>query len=80
MLRRKRGPPPLPLSACRRSFCEIVLSKLYCEVFAGYALTQIRKARGLNKKIVNPQPDERKEILDFCFALEGQGSVGPSGH
>ena len=54
---------------------EFVLSKLCCEAFAGYALTQIRKARGLNKKIVNPQPDERKEILDFCFVLEGQGSV-----
>lgn len=54
---------------------ELVLSKLCCEAFAGYALAQIRKARGLNKKIVNPQPDERKEILDFCFVLEGQGSV-----
>lgn len=54
---------------------EIVLSKLCCEAFAGYALTQIRKARGLNKKIVNPQPDERREILDFCYVLEGQGSV-----
>ena len=54
---------------------EIVLSKLCCEAFAGYALTQIRKARGLNKKIVNPQPDERREILDFCYVLAGQGSV-----
>lgn len=54
---------------------EIVLSKLCCEAFAGYALTQIRKARGLKKKIVNPQPDERKEILEFCYVLEGQGSV-----
>lgn len=54
---------------------EMVLSKLCCEAFAGYAMTQIRKARGLNKKIVNPQPDERKAVLDFCFVLEGQGSV-----
>jgi uncharacterized protein len=54
---------------------EVILSKLCCEAFAGYALTQIRKARGLNKKIVNPQPPERKDILDFCYVLEGQGSV-----
>lgn len=54
---------------------EMVLSKLCCESFAGYAVMQIRKARGLNKKIVNPQPDERKEVLDFCYVLEGQGSV-----
>lgn len=54
---------------------EIVLSKLCCDAFAGYALTQIRKARGLNKKIVNPQPAERKDVLDFCYVLEGQGSV-----
>ena len=44
----------------------MVLSRLCCEAFAGYAMTQIRKARGLNKKIVNPQPEERREILDFC--------------
>lgn len=54
---------------------EMILSKLCCEAFAGYALTQIRKARGLNKKIVNPQPEVRKDILDFCYVLEGQGSV-----
>lgn len=54
---------------------QMVLSKLCCESFAGYAVMQIRKARGLNKKIVNPQPDVRKGILDFCYILEGQGSV-----
>ena len=54
---------------------EMVLSRLCCEAFAGYAMTQIRKARGLNKKIVNPQPEERKGVLEFCHVLEGQGSV-----
>jgi hypothetical protein len=54
---------------------DIVLSKLCYDSFAGYAATQIRKARGLNKKIVNPQPDARKTILDFCYVPEGQGSV-----
>ena len=54
---------------------ELFLSKLCGQTFGNYAMGQIRKARGLNKKIVNPQPEERKTLLDFCFILEGQGSV-----
>ncbi len=51
------------------------LSKLAKETFAGYAMTQIKKSRGLNKKIHNPVPKERKSILDFCYILQGQSSV-----
>lgn len=54
---------------------KIFLSKLCGQTFAGYAMGQIRKARGLNKKIVNPQPKERKPLLEFCFVLEGQGTL-----
>lgn len=54
---------------------EDFLSKLCKNTFAGYAVSQIKKAKGLNKKIVNPIDKERKSILDFCFILEGQGSV-----
>lgn len=50
------------------------LSKLCKDTFAGYAMTQIKKARGLNKKILNPVEKERKTILDFCFITKGQGS------
>jgi predicted nucleotidyltransferase len=50
---------------------EDFLSKLCKDSFAGYAMTQIKKARGLNKKIVNPMEKERKSLLDFCFILEG---------
>lgn len=39
--------------------------------FAGYAIAQIKKARGLNKKIVNPVDKERKSPLDFCYVLGG---------
>lgn len=39
----------------------------------GYAKTQIMKARGLNKKIVNPVT-ERKGVLDFCYTFKNQGS------
>lgn len=51
------------------------LSRLCKTTFAGYALTQVKKARGLNKKIVNPVEPERKSILDFCYVVQGQGSV-----
>ncbi len=45
-----------------------------CEMsFGGYALGQVRKARGLNKKIVNPEPEKRRDLIDFCQVLSGQG-------
>ncbi len=54
---------------------ELFLSKLCKQTFAGYALSQIKKARGLNKKIVNPMAQRRKSVLDFCYVIEGHGSV-----
>ncbi|WP_281635616.1 nucleotidyltransferase domain-containing protein [Flavobacterium marginilacus] len=48
---------------------EDFLSKLCKDSFAGYAVTQIKKARGLNRKIVNPMPKEKKSLLDFCYVL-----------
>lgn len=54
---------------------EAVLSKRCRDTFAGYAATQVRKARGLNKKIVNPHEGTRLDILEFCHVVEGQGSV-----
>jgi predicted nucleotidyltransferase len=54
---------------------EVFLSKLCAKTFGEYAMGQIRKARGLNKKIVNPQPEQRRAMLDFCHVPEGQGSV-----
>ncbi|MFZ4927576.1 nucleotidyltransferase domain-containing protein [Chryseobacterium sp. Mn2064] len=54
---------------------EDFLSKLCKDTFAGYAVSQIKKAKGLNKKILNPIDKERKSILDFCFILEGQNSI-----
>jgi len=49
------------------------LSKECFNSFFGYANSQIVKARGLNKKIVNPIT-ERKDILDFCYTFYNQGS------
>ncbi|GGH15614.1 DNA polymerase beta superfamily protein [Pedobacter zeae] len=54
---------------------DIFLSRLCKDTFGGYALTQIRKAKGLNKKILNPMPKKRKTVLDFCFITEGYSSV-----
>jgi hypothetical protein len=54
---------------------ELFLSKLCNQTFAGYAQSQIKKAKGLNKKIVNPIDEERKTVLDFCYVIKGQGSV-----
>lgn len=51
------------------------LSKTCKESFAGYAITQIKKALGLNKKIFNPMSEERKTVLDFCFVLEEAAST-----
>lgn len=51
------------------------LSKLAKETFAGYAMTQVKKAKGLNKKFNNPVAEERLIVLDFCFILSGKGTV-----
>jgi len=56
-------------------FPESFLSKLGAKTFGEYAMRQIRKARGLNKKIVNPQPRQRAGVLDFCNVPYGQGSI-----
>lgn len=52
---------------------EMFLSKECFKTFYGYSVSQMQKARGLNKKIVNPMT-ERKDILDFCYTFKKQGS------
>jgi uncharacterized protein len=54
---------------------EMFLSKLCEQTFANYAFTQIKKAYGLEKKIVNPVEEERKSVLDFCFVYEDKEAV-----
>ncbi|MDX6187891.1 nucleotidyltransferase domain-containing protein [Flavobacterium sp. Fl-318] len=62
-----------PLMDCLK--IEDFLSKLCKDSFAGYAVSQIKKARGLNKKIVNPMPKEKKSLLDFCYILKGYETI-----
>jgi predicted nucleotidyltransferase len=60
------------LMDARQSF----LTKKVKYTFAGYAIEQIRKARGYNKKM-NWEEKEmtRKTVLDFCYVLQNDGSV-----
>lgn len=53
---------------------EKFVTKECFKAFIGYAKTQIIKARGLNKKIVNPV-NERLEPLDFAYTFYNQGST-----
>ena len=43
--------------------------------FGSYAVAQIKKARGLNKKIVSPMPEVKNSMLDFCFVIHEIGSI-----
>lgn len=54
---------------------EMFLSKLCQQTFANYAYTQIKKAYGLEKKIVNLVDEVRKSVLDFCFVYEGNEAI-----
>ncbi|MCP4217286.1 MAG: hypothetical protein GY765_21765, partial [bacterium] len=53
----------------------LFLSRLCRNTFAGYAMAQVKRAGGLNKKIMNPLSKERLSGLDFCYVIQGQGSV-----
>lgn len=54
---------------------EKFISKQIRYSFAEYAANQIKKAKGLNKKIVNPMEEKRKTPLDFCWVPYKQGSI-----
>jgi len=54
---------------------ELILSKLCQNTFGKFALSQIKKAKGLNKKIVNPMDKKRKSLLEFCYVNQDKGAV-----
>ncbi|MFK7784463.1 MAG: nucleotidyltransferase domain-containing protein [Crocinitomicaceae bacterium] len=54
---------------------ELFLSKKCEKSFANYAYSQIKKARGLEKKILNPVDKERKSVLDFCYVYSEGKSI-----
>ena len=54
------------------------LSRKVCQTYCDYAMGQIKKARGCNKRIHNPQPEEPPTPEDFCFALMTDPSGRPA--
>lgn len=54
---------------------QLFLTRKCKDSFAGYALAQIRKAQGLNKKINHPLSPERKSLLQFCYILQDNQSI-----
>ncbi|MFA0963225.1 DNA polymerase beta superfamily protein [Roseivirga sp. BDSF3-8] len=54
---------------------ENFLSKQCENTFAGYAMSQIRKARGLNKKVLNPVDSKRKPVTEFCYIISGGHAI-----
>lgn len=54
---------------------DLFLTKECFKPFGGYAVSQIEKARGLNKKIAWDKADMvRKTPMDFCYTFCNQGS------
>lgn len=52
---------------------DLFVTKEGFKSLTGYAVSQIKKCRGLNKKCVQPVL-ERKDVLDFCYTFKNQGS------
>ena len=49
---------------------DLFISKKCFHSHAGYAYAQIKKAKGKNKKVNNPQPEERPKKEDFCWFID----------
>ena len=58
-----------PLFSQIRNNRELFITQNCFNAFFGYATQQIKKARGLNKKIVNPM-ERRKNIIEFCYTFK----------
>lgn len=53
----------------------LFISKVCEASFANYAYTQIKKAYGLEKKIMNPVEAERKSVADFCYVHKEKTAI-----
>jgi hypothetical protein len=54
---------------------EPILSRLCRDSFAGYAMSQVKRAKGLNKKIFNPISDVLPQPIDCCFVVEAEKTI-----
>lgn len=55
----------------------LFISKKSYHTHSGYAFAQIKKARGQNKMINNPQSEEKPKKEDFCFVILKNVELGP---
>ncbi len=62
-----------PLMDCIKP--EYIMSRLCRDSFAGYALNQVKRARGLNKKIFNPVSDVRPQPIDCCHVVVADKTI-----
>jgi predicted nucleotidyltransferase len=51
------------------------LTKKSIDSFSGYAITQVKRSKGLKKKIFNPLPEEKKTLLEYCFITKEKMSI-----
>ena len=73
---RHTSPEMAELVASRRLF----LTRKCADTHLGYALAQIKRARGQNKWINNPQPEARPRKEEFCFIIPRErGTVAERG-
>ena len=54
---------------------ELFISKKAYETHIGYAHSQIKRARGRNKWVNNPQPEEPPSRDDFCRIIPARGCL-----
>jgi predicted nucleotidyltransferase len=47
----------------------LFISKHCYKTHSGYAIAQIKKSRGQNKRVHNPQPEQRPLKEDFCYYI-----------
>ncbi len=68
-----------PAFAQLREHRQLFLSKKAKFTFSGYAMAQMKRIKGHNKWIENPQPEESPELLSFATLILPNGDVVP-GH
>lgn len=52
-----------------------VVSLLCKDTFAGYAQSQVKRSKSLNKKIFNPKMGEYPNAIDFCYVVYNEKTI-----
>jgi predicted nucleotidyltransferase len=51
---------------------DVFISKKAFYTFSGYAYSQIKRAKGQNKWVNNPQPETHPERIDYCWFIDAR--------